>query len=310
MANFQRPFLKWAGNKFQILEEVFSHFPQHADRLIEPFVGSGSVFLNALALGKVQGAYVGDSNPDIVRLYSLLRADASFIEQTELALFHARLGDTVLLYNDKDNYYPLRQEFNDLQGKLDLVSVKRRAQLFVYLNRHCFNGLCRYNSKGGYNVPMGSYKTIMFPGSEMKAFHQLSQSVTFEEGDFLDIIQHAAPTADDVVYFDPPYLPLTPTANFSAYSSDGGFGLDKQVAMAKCANELAARGVTVIVSNHDTAQSQALYQGAVIHQLQVKRFISGSGKRDNASELIAVFTPNNYNRHFTMTPEQLALIMP
>lgn len=310
MATYQRPFLKWAGNKYQILEEVFSHFPQQAERLIEPFVGSGSVFLNALSLGKVRGAYLGDSNPDIIRLYSLLRADADFIAQTELALFHATLGDTALLYNDKDNYYRLRQEFNDLQGKNDLDSVSRRAQLFIYLNRHCFNGLCRYNSKGGYNVPMGSYKTIMFPGSEMQAFHHLSQPVTFESGDFLDIVKHAAPTVNDVVYFDPPYLPLTPTANFSAYSSDGGFGLDKQVAMAKCANDLAAQGITVIVSNHDTKQSQTLYAGAQIHQLQVNRFISGSGKRAKASELIAVFNAENYNANFSMTPEQLATISP
>lgn len=310
MANYQRPFLKWAGNKFQILEEVFSHFPAQADRLIEPFVGSGSVFLNALALNKVRGAYVGDSNPDIIRLYTQLRADSAFITSTELTLFHKVAGSNELLFNDEVNYYKLRQEFNDLRGKMDLASVERRAQLFIYLNRHCFNGLCRYNSKGGYNVPMGRYKTIMFPGSEMLAFHKLSQPVTFESGDFLDILKNAAPTANDVVYLDPPYLPLTPTANFSAYSSDGGFGLDKQVSMARVANELAAQGITVIVSNHDTKQSQALYDGAKIHQLQVNRFISGSGKRDKASELIAVFNAENHNPNFSLTPEQLAQITP
>lgn len=306
MAHYQRPFLKWAGNKFQILEAVFSHFPVQAHRLIEPFVGSGSVFLNALDKKLVAGAYVGDSNPDLTRLYTLLRNDAKIIADTDYSLFHTDVDSTDLLFNDSDNYYRLRNEFNSLHGLSDLESVYRRAQLFIYLNRHCFNGLCRYNSKGGYNVPKGSYRTIMFPTDEMQAFHRLSQAVTFETGDFMSILDNAAPTVRDVVYLDPPYLPLTQTANFSAYSSDGGFGLDKQITMAARANQLASQGVTVIVSNHDTAQSRALYAGAVIHTLQVSRFISGNGSRAKASELIAVFTPKHHNKDFVMTADELA----
>jgi DNA adenine methylase len=155
------------------------------------------------------------------------------------------------------------------------------------LNKHCFNGLCRYNSKGGFNTPYGKYKKPYFPEKEMYEFYERSKKAVFQKADFLQTMRSAK--SGDVVYCDPPYVPLSKTANFTSYSA-GGFGEEQQLLLARAAEKLKARGVTVIISNHDTKFTAKAYQAARIHRFDVQRFIScNGGNRGKAKEVLAVF---------------------
>jgi len=134
-----RPFLKWAGNKYQILHRIQQHLPA-GKRLVEPFVGSGALFLNS----DYERYLLADSNLDLINLYNLLKKEGpNFIEYCQ--------GLFVDKHNNPDIYYQYRLEFNTTND------VRRKSALFIYLNRHGYNGLCRYNSKGGFNVPFGLY---------------------------------------------------------------------------------------------------------------------------------------------------------
>lgn len=270
--SIQKSFLKWAGSKTKVLPDLIP-FLIKGDTFFEPFVGSGVVFLNVSHLYK--NVIVGDSNPDIINLYTFLKTEGlKFINDVENYFDGSNFNEV--------SFYKLREQFNKSKD------TRERACLFVYLNRHCFNGLCRYNSKGEFNVPFGKYKTIYFPKDEMLEFHKRSQNVTFKCVDFEDLLTNV--TARDVVYMDPPYLPLSTTANFSDYSSDGGFGMDKQKSLAVQAERMHALGARVVVSNHDTPVARDLYQNATtLKQILVQRNISGGSNRGKAAELIAVY---------------------
>ncbi len=266
---FQRPFLKWAGNKFQILDKIMAILPE-GSRLIEPFVGSGAVFLN----GRYNKNVLADANPDIIHLFNHVKNEGQpFID------------DCRALFTDETNtpeaYYEMRELFNTT------TDPRERALMFVYFNRHGYNGLCRYNSKGGFNVPFGKYKKPYFPQDEMMAFHKRSQHARFVCQDFSTTMLAAKP--GDVVYCDPPYVPLSETASFTTYSA-GGFGQAEQEKLGELAEELSSRGVTVIISNHDTEFTQHVYRKAKIYPFDVRRSISCKGdKRDKASEVLALF---------------------
>jgi DNA adenine methylase len=175
----------------------------------------------------------------------------------------------------------LRLEFNESDDPF------RRSVIFVYLNRHGFNGLCRYNSKGRFNVPFGKYDNPGFPMAEIHAFAEAAKRIEFVHRDFVSTMSEAR--EGDVIYCDPPYVPLSVTSNFTSYSS-GAFGFAEQKALAEKARECAARGIPVVISNHNTADSRALYQGSEIHTFEVQRFISSKAStRGNAPELLAIF---------------------
>ncbi len=265
-----KPFLKWAGGKYRVLPHILAALPD-GKRLIEPFVGSGALFLNT-GFKKYQ---LADANVDLINLYRHLQAEGeSFIRYSQ-SLF-------VPENNNEEAFYRLRAEFNAT------ADSRRKSALFVYLNRHCFNGLCRYNGKGEYNVPFGRYKAPAFPVKEMAAFHDKARHATFEVADFRTTMERAR--RGDVVYCDPPYVPLTATSNFTAYAA-GGFGMEEQQALADMAEKLRKRGVTVLISNHDTDFTNAAYASAKIFTFDVKRFISAdSANRNAAAELLAVFS--------------------
>lgn len=269
---YQKPFLKWAGSKAKVLEHLLPLLPS-GDTYYEPFVGSGVVFLNVSHL--YNKMIVGDSNPDLINLYTFIKNEGlTFIQDIETYFDGSNFNET--------SFYKLRTEFNQS------VDTRKRAILFVYLNRHCFNGLCRYNSKGEFNVPFGKYKTIYFPKDEMIEFHKRSQNVEFFCSDFESLLSNVS--KGDVVYMDPPYLPLSITSNFSDYSSDGGFGMVKQKALALQAERIKQLGATVVISNHDTVDARTLYINATsIKSILVQRNISGNGNRSKAPELIAVY---------------------
>ena len=265
-----RPFLKWAGNKYRILDRVKKRLPQ-GKRLVEPFTGSGAVFLNT----DYDRYLLCDSNRDLIELYTLLKEEgAEFIDLARSLFTDAN--------NRSERYYELREEFNHC------VERERRAALFVYLNRHGYNGLCRYNASGGFNVPFGRYKRPYFPASEMLAFHQKAQRARFRHQDFATTIKQSR--SGDVIYCDPPYVPLSASANFTSYSA-GGFNLAQQEELASLSEKSAARGVPVLISNHNTAFSRNIYQKARLHRFSVQRYISCDGKgRNKAGELLALYS--------------------
>src|SRR3990167_9793969 len=182
----QRSILKWAGSKYRILSQLLPHFPQ-ATRLIEPFTGSGALFLNS----SYSQYLLGESNLDLISLYKILQQEGAYF----IAYCKPLFTDT---QNNAYTYYNYRNEFNHCDN------LHRRAALFIYLNRHGFNGLCRYNKKRYYNVPFGRYKKPYFPEKEMLLFHQKSHAATFVHADFTETFQHA--TKHDLIYCDPPYI--------------------------------------------------------------------------------------------------------
>lgn len=271
-----KPFLKWAGNKYQIMATIRQHLPR-GRRLIEPFVGSGAVFLNV-----TYPAYLlADANPDLITLFDQVKHGGEpFVEYCRRYFTPEN--------NTADVFYALRERFNAT------ADPREKAALFLYLNKHCYNGLCRYNLSGAFNAPFGRYKRPYFPAAEMCYFRQRAESAAFVHSGFLAAMNRAQP--GDVVYCDPPYVPLSATASFTSYSA-GGFTQDDQAALAGKARELAADGVTVLISNHDTAFTRDAYAGARIISFDVRRTIScNGGGRGKVRELLAIFRPEPAHR--------------
>ena len=269
--NMQRPFLKWAGNKFRIMDHIHEMLPT-GKRLIEPFAGSGAVFLNT----RYKQYLLGDSNADLIMLYNTLKAEGETFIDTCARLFNKRT-------NKEEYFYNRRNEFNRISDPA------RKSALFVYFNRHGYNGLCRYNSKGGFNVPFGRYNKPYFPADEMYSFYEKAQQAEFVHLDFSRIMHAAKP--GDVIYCDPPYVPLSASASFTTYSA-GGFDMSQQEELAQLAEKNRKRGIPVLISNHNTRFTQQAYQSADnIRRFQVRRLISCNGKkRQHAGELLALFT--------------------
>ncbi|MEX2515787.1 MAG: Dam family site-specific DNA-(adenine-N6)-methyltransferase [Gammaproteobacteria bacterium] len=271
--------MKWPGGKYRLIDNITRALgaPVNAtgsNRLIEPFVGSGAVFLNT----RYERYLLGDSNPDLINLFNALRTERElFIEQCA-SLFIAGNNNAI-------RYYALRREFN-MQP-----SPSRKAALFLYLNRHGYNGLCRYNSRGEFNTPFGQISKPYFPRTEMLHFIEHGNKVTFKQQDFRRTMLQAR--RGDSVYCDPPYVPLSRTASFTDYYTDG-FDWSQQIRLAETAAHLARRGVHVVISNHETAAICDLYHqhGARLRKLSVRRSISCNGaNRSPVSEVIAVFKP-------------------
>lgn len=264
-----KPFLKWAGGKHRLVDRIRAKLPP-GQRLIEPFVGSAAVFLNT----DYAHAILADVNRDLINLYTVVQRHGPRFVEACREYFRPE-------ENLPERYYALRQQFN---GSSD---AWEKALLFLYLNRHGYNGLCRYNAAGAFNVPFGRYRKPYFPEAELLGFHERAQHATLWCRDFREVMADAQP--GDVVYCDPPYVPLSATANFTDYAS-GGFGPQDQEALAHLAGELSARGIPVLVSNHDTPFTAAIYQGARLERFGVRRFISCDGQnRAVADELLALF---------------------
>jgi len=266
-----RTFLKWAGNKQRMVERITRLLPP-GQRLIEPFVGSGALFLNT----NYPAYLLTDSNGDLIDLYSRLQREGSDFIDFCRTLF-------VPENNRPDAFYSLRATFNET------ADSRLKSAIFLYLNRHGYNGLCRYNASGGFNVPFGRYKKPYFPQAEMTAFWEKSQAAHFCQADFATTMQAAH--LGDVIYCDPPYVPLSTTAHFTSYSA-GGFGFEQQLALATAARDAAHRGVPVLISNHATPAIEKAYTGATFEHFQVQRYISADGdNRGAVGELLALFLP-------------------
>lgn len=219
---WRRPFLKWAGGKYSLLPELYRLIPA-GKRLIEPFVGGGSVFLNS---DKHERFLLADVNADLINLYQMLAVvPDSVIGEAIKAFRHL---------NDVENYTVIREAFNAQK-----LNAPERAAAFLYLNRHCFNGLMRYNLDGFFNVGWGKYKAPYFPEEEIRAFRKKSRACVFMTAGFERTLRLAGD--GDVVYCDPPYEPIPGTTGFTSYAS-GGFSWDSQVALAESCVAAHQRG--------------------------------------------------------------------
>ncbi len=266
----QRPFLKWAGGKFRLLPRILKVLPE-GNKLIEPFAGSGALFLNA----DYDRYLLADINPDLIDVFNQLKKGKTEFIDYCASFFTAQ-------NNNQKTFYELRDYFNQLPAG------RERAALFIYFNRHGYNGLCRYNRSGGFNVPFGRYKKPYFPGREMEFFAEKAKRAEFRCQSFSKTMSHTRKS--NVVYCDPPYVPWSLTANFASYSQQE-FSLDNQRELALEAQKLAKRGVPVVISNHDTDFSRLIYAKAKdLQSFPVRRFISCDGAgRNNAQELIVVY---------------------
>ncbi|QKJ85308.1 DNA adenine methylase [Paramixta manurensis] len=265
-----RAFLKWAGGKYPLLDDIRRHLPP-GDCLVEPFVGAGSVFLNT----DYPRYILADINNDLINLYDIVKTrTAEFIRDARV-LFTPEANDSLF-------YYAHRSEFNASNDPY------RRALLFLYLNRHCYNGLCRYNLSGEFNVPFGRYSKPYFPEEELNWFAEQAQKATFVCESY-DVTLNKAQVGS-VVYCDPPYAPLSATANFTAYHTNS-FSLREQQHLAELATKLAQENrIPVLISNHDTVLTREWYQQAVLHVVKARRTISRSiNGRNQVDELLALY---------------------
>lgn len=274
----KKPFLKWAGGKFRLLAVLQAHLPKRA-YLIEPFVGAGALFLNTAYPKTI----LNDINSDLINLYHQLQNNGKkFISESKTLFVHKN--------NLPSAYYRIREAFN----KTDCPW--QRAIYFLYLNRHGYNGLCRYNLQGGYNVPFGDYQRPYFPQNELEFFCQRGKNISFRCQSYealLTSFLNSKKLKECVFYCDPPYAPLSKTANFTGYAANR-FTLDDQYNLAMLAKKLAKKGAAVLISNHDTTFTRQIYQGAKIVRLEVRRTIScQTSKREKVPEILAYFDSNS-----------------
>ncbi|CZZ52904.1 Dam family site-specific DNA-(adenine-N6)-methyltransferase [Enterobacter hormaechei] len=268
--NWQRPFLKWAGGKYSLLPELDRLIPA-GKRLIEPFVGGGSVFLN---VEKHESFLLADVNADLINLYQMLEVDHIRVCSLAKILFERA--------NSEVAYKELRDEFNNQR-----MGAPERAAAFLFLNRHCFNGLIRYNREGFFNVGWGKYEAPYFPEIEIKAFKQKSHKCVFMNTGYRRTLALAG--EGDVVYCDPPYEPLPGTAGFTNYAA-GGFSWADQISLAESCVAAHQRGAKVLISNSTAPRVLELYEqhGFILHHVDARRAISSKGStRETASDVVA-----------------------
>ena len=271
-----RPFIKWPGNKYKLLSLILSKLPK-GRLLVEPFVGSGAIFLNT----DYEHYILSDANSDVINLYKTLQQYGNdFIEFCNK------------FFIDKNNtaiqYYKIRDQFNESNLEKDPPT---RAALFLYLNRHGYNGLCRFNKNNLFNVPFGRYNRIKFPEEHMRLFFNKAKRAQFFLKDFKEtLLSIKKNNANTVVYCDPPYVPLSKTANFTAYQAEG-FDQKNQKTLATMAIKLSQQGVPVLISNHFSLFTKKIYNKATeLTTFQTRRMIScKANSRNYVTEVLALF---------------------
>lgn len=260
----EKTILKWAGSKAGIMEQLRPHLPK-TKRLVEPFAGSCAVMMNT----DYEQYLIADVNPDLINLYTLIADPIEGLFE-EMAFKWERL-------NKRDVYNSLRESFN--HGNLCPVN---RAVTFLILNRHCYNGLCRYSNKTGFNVPFGNYKKPYFPEKEIVAFAAKAHKADIKCQGWAETLLQIC--SGDGIYCDPPYM----GTGFTQYHT-AGFNDGDQVALAEALQALhATKGNPVTVSNSLAAKELYADLGFTIHEIEAPRKISSNGNREKAPEIIAV----------------------
>ena len=288
-----KPFLKWAGGKGQLLQEISGYYPfDEGDytKYAEPFVGGGAVLFDVLNNFDLEAVYISDVNRELIWAYESIRNNVK---------------EMISLLNEyQENYIPHDQErrkayymikrarFNELKLQGNEVDKVECAAILIFLNKTCFNGLYRVNKKGAYNVPMGVYKRPLICDEEnLRGISQKLQNVEIVCGDYTQsrdfIDKHT------FVYFDPPYRPLNTTSSFTSYTSDC-FDDEDQIALARFVDEMATKGAKIVVSNSDPKNTDEkdvffdeIYAAHNIRRVSATRMINSKATdRGKISELL------------------------
>ncbi|MFN8388713.1 MAG: DNA adenine methylase [Bdellovibrionota bacterium] len=263
-----RPFLKWAGGKTALLPELLKRVPKDFNAYFEPFLGGGALFF-ALAPEK---AFLSDANSDVINVFRAVRDKLPDL-----------IANLAKHSHSKRYYYKLRNL--DRGSDFWVLSDVERASRLIYLNKTCFNGLYRVNSRGEFNVPFGAYQNPKFLDREnLESCNRVLQNADLSVGSFEATAANAK--RGDFVYFDPPYAPLSETANFTSYTKDG-FADSDQVTLAELCRTLDKRGVKFMLSNSATDRMNELYKDFLIETVQSPRAInSRADRRGKIAEII------------------------
>ena len=287
-----KPFLKWAGGKSQLLKTINSWFPPELkagkiETYIEPFVGSGAVFLHVAQIYSVEKFYVLDINQELILAYRVIQNSVEELIKQLLAIQEKYLS--LDQEARKDYYYQVRSQFNSTTDHN--ATVTRTAQL-IFLNRTCFNGLFRVNSKGHFNVPIGKYRNPRICNADnLRAIAQILQRTQVVCGDFTQCQKWA--DAQTFVYFDPPYRPISKTANFNTYSSQVFDDLE-QLRLRDLFRLLDRQQAKLMLSNSDHKNQDltdsffdVAYKDYHIQRVKAARRInSNAQKRGQINELL------------------------
>ncbi len=266
------PFVKWAGGKRQLLPQIKERMPEKYDNYFEPFVGGGAVLFELLP----SSALINDINRALINAYrQICNVPEAFINAVN------RL-DTEMWEDGKKYYYSLRERFNDklMKSEYDV----ELAALFVFINKHCFNGLYRVNGKGLFNVPYNNNRKASVDEKAILNVSKYLQGVTIIDGDFEEACQEAK--KGDFVFIDSPYAPLNPTS-FESYTKEG-FDIESHKRLANLYDELTDRGCFCMLTNHNTELINELYgnKGYTIDVVSVKRMINSDASNRVGEEVI------------------------
>lgn len=251
------PIVKWVGGKRQLMFELLKIMPKSYNRYFEPFVGGGALFFEL----QPENAYISDMNEELINLYSVVRDNVyELIED---------LGK-----HEVSKEYFLEIRNIDRTEQYAKLSNIERASRFIYLNRTCFNGMYRVNSKGEFNVPFGHYKNPrIIDENNLLNCSKLLNKTEIKCADFSEILTKVQ--KDDFVYFDPPYVPLNETSSFTSYTKDG-FDIDMQFKLRDICDELDSMGVKFMLSNSDTKLVNELYANYEIKKVFASRQINAN----------------------------------
>jgi DNA adenine methylase len=294
-----RPFLKWAGGKGQLLDKFQELYPKPLKQrkvkiFYEPFLGSGAVFFDVAQHYDIESAYLYDINEELILTYKVIQKDVSKL--LEFLHRYQKVYTNLSKEQKKEFYYDQRVNYNLYRFNIDYNKYSEqwfpRAAQLIFLNRTCFNGLYRVNSKGEFNSPVGDYENpTICDEQNLFAVHQVLQIAEIKKADFKEIISDLRDNS--FVYFDPPYRPISKTANFNAYSKND-FSDNEQIQLAQLFRQLDERGTHVMLSNSDPKNNDPadnffdeIYKDFNILRVPAKRMInSNATKRGAINEIV------------------------
>jgi DNA adenine methylase len=274
--------LKWVGGKRRISEQIVSHFPKVYGNYFEPFLGGASVFFRT----KPTKAHLSDLNSSLINYYTQLRDSPEALLKSAQKL-EARFNNLSNEDQRKSFYYEEREKYNNKSGADRLHD----ATTFIFLNKTAFNGLYRENAKGEFNVPFNNSKILkLLDPAQVALNSEILREASLQSCGFAEAVQSAV--AGDLVYFDPPYVPLSSTAAFTDYTKSS-FGKQEQEDLRDLAVSLRSQGVHVVLSNSFSPIVKQLYKGFDLHQLKINRLVAAdSSSRGEISEYLIVGLAN------------------
>lgn len=266
------PFVKWAGGKRQLLDRISDRLPKHFNRYFEPFVGGGAVLFEL----HPEQAVINDINTSLINAYKVVR------DYPDEFIRCVNQYDAGIKDNIDEYYYEMRQRYNDMLMREEYD--EKMAALFVFINKHCFNGLYRVNGNGLFNVPCNHSNGTSLDADNIHCVSGYLQNVTILNGDFEVACVNAQ--AGDFIFFDSPYAPLNPTS-FESYTKEG-FSVEDHKRLADLYAELTNRGCYCMLTNHNTDFINTLYgnKGYTIEEVDVKRFINSDASNRKGKEVI------------------------